>query len=73
MTKDEELKKLIEDRYDAEADLEHLYQEMGDLEAADPDYEESDEWNALHHEMNEQENNISYLTACIDSFEDEDE
>ena len=67
-----ELERLIEDRNDAEADLEHLYEELSAIEREFPDpevHEEMDEWNSLFREVSEQENHVSYLTACIDSIE----
>lgn len=72
MTKEEELRRTIEDRDVAESDAELIGQEMADLERAFPDsYEELDDWNALHHEHNALENEAMYLTRCIEELEDE--
>jgi len=71
---EDELRRLIDDRNDAESDLESMYQELDALERADPEnHEDSDEWNDLFHEVNEVVNHISYLSSCIDSIEIEDE
>lgn len=70
MTNDEELERLYSDRRDAESDLEHLYEELNIIERENPDdYEDMDEWNDLFHEINQLENDISYLSDCIEDLE----
>lgn len=70
MTNDEELERLYSDRRDAESDLEHLYEELKIIERENPDdHEDMDEWNDLFHEVNELENDISYLSDCIEDIE----
>lgn len=63
MTREEELKRLYEDRDMNETDLE-LYNE--ELKALD---EESEEYDDLCNEISALENEIMYQTACIISIE----
>jgi hypothetical protein len=72
MTKEEELARCIEDRDIAENDAILLGEEMRQFEIAHPDdFEEHDEWNSLHDEINALDSEASYLTACIEDLEDQ--
>lgn len=64
-----ELERLIEDRDSAENEAVRLEEEMGVIEREYPDsYEDFEEWNSLHHEVNELNNWASYLTSCIEDL-----
>lgn len=63
----EELERLIQDRNDAEDELEHLEEELSALEQAEGC--DSEEWESLHREVNEQANHVAYLYSWIESYE----
>ena len=68
----EELSKLIEDRNQAEDDLECLEEELCAFERKHPeDHQDFKEWNDLYHEVNEQTNHVAYLNSWIESYENE--
>ena len=64
-----ELELLIEDRDSAEDEALRLENEMTLIEREYPDsYEDFEEWNSLHNEVNELNNWASYLTSCIEDL-----
>ncbi len=66
----EELERLIEDRNQAEDDLEHLEEELNAFERLHPeDHQDFEEWNDLHNEVNEATNHVAYLNCWIESYE----
>lgn len=67
-----ELNRAYEERNEAESDAEFIEDEMGVLEREFPEsYEDLEEWNNLHHAMNECYNHAQYLTSVIADLEEE--
>lgn len=66
----DEIQLIWEDIHDAEGSLASVEDEMREIELELGDnYEDSDRWNDLHHEMLEYENHISYLQHCLKDYE----
>lgn len=62
-----EIERLYEDRSQAEQELFELEEE---LNAHEREYgHDNDEWESLHHEVNEKENEVAYINSWIQSHE----
>jgi hypothetical protein len=65
MTKEQELKRLYEDRDMLEIDIDDMNQE---LKSVEPDSERED---YLYSEINSMENEVAYINVCIQDLEDD--
>lgn len=68
MTDQEELARLYEDRDMLEIDIDMMNEEMRQMEFNGTD-EEDEYYSGLQSEVNAMENEVMYLTACIESLE----
>ena len=66
MTKEEELKRMYEDRDMLEIDIDDMNEELKSVEP------NSDREDYLYSEINSMENEVTYITVCIQELEEND-
>lgn len=63
-----EYERTMEDIEEHESTMRSIEEEMRIIEDTEDDYENSDRWDDLYHELTEHQNAVSYLESCLEDI-----